>query len=110
MKKLAVIIVIIFLLILIKNLAFSLIESLQSGSTTQKLTKELTSEQKKNTFLKEQLNLVRTKEFVEQEAREKLGLVRPNEKLVVLRKQKERQDAQSLDDKQNWQKWWNLFF
>lgn len=110
MKKIAVFVVIIILLVLIKNTVFSLFTLLNNAGYSQKLKNQLELETQKNKFLKERLSYVKTDDFTGQEAREKLGLTKPWEKIIILPKKEGKQDQAQAEDKPNWQKWWNLFF
>ena len=110
MKKIAVFVVIIILLILIKNTAFSIFTLLNNAGYSQKLKSQLDAQTQKNKFLKERLSYVKTDDFAGQEAREKLGLTKPGEKIVILPKKEEKKDQGQTEDKPNWQKWWEMFF
>ena len=87
-----------------------MITLLNNAGYGKNLEKELSTEQQKNKFLKERLSYVKTDRFVEEEAREKLGLTKPGEKIIILTKKRGEIDQQQTEDKSNWQKWWNLFF
>lgn len=64
-----------------------------------------------NERLKQKLSEAQSQTFVEREAREKLGLVKPGEIIVLVRgatpSAQERPRATELS---NWRKWWQLFF
>ncbi len=75
----------------------------------------LTREKKKNAQLRERLKIVTEPQFIEQEARNKLFLVKPDEKIVVVAPtayQKSSSDikARVIDIRPNWKKWRDLFF
>ncbi|OGC92475.1 hypothetical protein A2899_02520 [Candidatus Amesbacteria bacterium RIFCSPLOWO2_01_FULL_49_25] len=60
--------------------------------------------------LKKQLEYVQTDEFVEREAREKLGLGKPGEVVVILPTPAELPSAKTSEGRQaNWRKWWELY-
>jgi cell division protein DivIC len=109
MKKIAALGIIIFLLIVIRNLIMS-ISSLSGETTVTSLKSELDEKKKENAFLKQQLKNVQTEAFIEQEARNKLGLVKEGEYIVLLPPPEEEQQKAKIKDKPNWQKWWDLFF
>lgn len=71
----------------------------------------LDKEQKKNAFLKERLSYVQSDTFVEEEARNKLGLTKEGEYVVIapppINKDKKNE---IVDNTPNWKKWWELFF
>ena len=71
--------------------------------------KNLEQEKTENQTLKKDLSRVETKEFVEEEARNKLFLAKPDEKIVIVpiaSKSAEKKEP----PKPNWQKWLDLFF
>ena len=111
MKKILPIIVIIILLIVIKNNASSIFRTLEDENTAENLKEKLISEQKKNQFLKEHLFYVKTDQFVEEEAREKLLMTRPGEYVVIAPTASPlNQEKIEIDTRPNWRKWWELFF
>ena len=111
MKKLLPIIAIIILLIVIKNNVSGIFITLEDENTAENLKEKLVSEQKKNQFLKEHLFYVKTNQFVEEEAREKLGMSRPGEYVVIAPTSTSlNQEKIEIDMRPNWRKWWELFF
>ena len=83
MKKFLPIIAIIILLFVIKNNISGVFKTLEDEDTAENLKEKLAGEQKKNQFLKERLFNVKTNQFVEEEARDKLGMSRPGEYIVI---------------------------
>ncbi len=73
---------------------------------------ELAREKAKNEELKQKLSEVQSPQFIEKEAREKLGMARVGETVVLL----DKSQAANLNDQTktenipNWQKWRKLFF
>jgi len=74
----------------------------------------LSNLEEKNRQLQERLKEVKSPEFIEKEAREKLGLAKPGETVYILPpnvaylpRQEENIPKEELP---NWQKWWKLFF
>ena len=111
MKKLLPIIAIIILLIVIKNNVSSIFRTLEDDNTAENLKEKLISEQKKNQFLKEHLFYVKTDQFVEEEAREKLLMSRPGEYIVLAPTSTPlNQEKIEINTNPNWRKWWELFF
>ena len=111
MKKLLPIIAIIILLIVIKNNMSSIFRTLEDENTAENLKEKLVSEQKKNQFLKERLFYVKTNQFVEEEAREKLSMSRPGEYIVIAPTSTPlNQEKIEIDTRPNWKKWLELFF
>ncbi|MBI2327554.1 septum formation initiator family protein [Candidatus Curtissbacteria bacterium] len=85
-------------------------------STSQKiddLEARLERLREENRQLKEELEYKKTDQFAEGEIRNKLGLVKEGEAVVIVPKADEREttNEESQGPKQsNWQKWWDMFF
>lgn len=85
-------------------------------TTSQKVSQaeaRLEQLRKENEVLKSELEYKKSDEFAESEIRNKLGLAKKDEAIVVVPKKDD--DSQStIDDRQskvpNYIKWWNLFF
>jgi len=80
-------------------------EVTEAGSRLEKLKEE-------NESLKQELEYKKSEQFAEQEIRNKLGLAKKGEAVVVLPKRDSEQSSvlSGKLDKPNWEKWWNLFF
>lgn len=66
-----------------------------------------------NDKLKRELDYKRSQKFAEGEIRNKLGLVRDNEAVVILPQKEtsgESQNSGQVRADSNWEKWWKLFF
>ncbi len=69
-----------------------------------------------NKRLQSELEQAQSPEFIEQEARNRLGLGREGEEVVILPKQQDsRPRTQDVGEKTyenlpNWKKWWRLFY
>lgn len=72
---------------------------------------ELEKLQKENKDLKTQFAYTQGREFVERQAREKLGLVLEGEKQVIIDEGllKATESAKLKDQRPNWLRWWELF-
>lgn len=111
MRKFLPFLIIILLLIIIRNSVISLSDSLKNENTKEKLEQKLANEEKKNKFLKERLFYVKTDQFVEEQAKEKLGMLRSGEFFVIAPTSTPMgREKIVIDDKPNWKKWWELFF
>lgn len=81
-------------------------------------TKEIDKEQQKledlktdNVALKRQLQYVQSNEFVEKEARDKLGMAKEGEAVVLMPENTSgSSETQIQEEVPNWKKWWKLFF
>lgn len=111
MKNFLPIIAIFILLLVIKNNISGIFRTLEDENTAENLKEKLVSEQKKNQFLKEHLFYVKTDQFVEEEAREKLGMSRPGEYIVIAPTSTPlNQEKIEINTKPNWHRWLELFF
>ena len=110
MKKILSIIAIIILVIVIKNNISSITRTLEDENTTANLKGQLAKEQEKNQFLKERLFYVKTNQFVEDEAREKLGMSKPGEYVVIAPTSAPLNNEKiEINAKPNWRRWLDLF-
>lgn len=65
--------------------------------------------EKENQELKKKLEFAQSPEFVEKQARDKLGLTKPGETVVILPPLEATQTA-VVENLPNWKKWLQLFF
>jgi len=67
---------------------------------------------KENQELKSELEYKRSKEFIEAEIRNKLGLSKEGESIIILPKDENPKSAipNPKSEISNWHKWWKLFF
>lgn len=110
MKKILSFIIILVLLFVIRNNISSIVNGLKNQNTAENIAEKLASEEKKNKFLQERLFYVKTNQFVEEEAREKLGMLRPGEYIVIAPPTPLNRERIEIDTKPNWEKWFELFF
>ncbi len=70
--------------------------------------------QAENAQLKQQVEVAQKPEFIEKEAREKLGMTKEGETIVIMPKSQypiSNIQLQAESEKlPNWKKWWRLFF
>lgn len=111
MKKIPYFIVVLILLFIINNLAHSIIDIYQKQDVLTNAQKQLDREKTKNQKLKAELSYVQSQQFLEEEARNKLFLIKPGEQEILI-PQTEEQKGRETPKKQipNWQQWLNLFF
>ncbi len=96
---------------MVKNNISSISSTLTNSSTTDNLTKKLSDEKKENLYLKERLQYANSDQFVQEQAQEKLGLLKTGEYFVIAPTSTPLNTQTSVpDQKPNWQKWWELFF
>ncbi len=110
-----------FLLILSLYLIVSLTRSIwlfwQKRDVLKQAEIQVNQEMKKNQELTQQLSQVRTQEFIEQQARDKLNLSKPQETVVVVPPELVSHLATysglisgQKEEEPNWKKWVKLFF
>mgnify|MGYP001594732831 CR=1 FL=1 len=109
--KLLNLFIIIIGLLLIVNLTRSIVELLGSWNKIDEVKKEMEFSQKKNDELKIKLEKVQSREFIEKIARDKLGLAKEGETVVILPSIEPEATKSGVETNlPNWQKWWQLFF
>jgi len=109
-KKAIFIVVVIVFLIVINNLVHSIYDIWSKQDLLNQAQKELTKEESKNQKLKAELSYVQTQKFIEEEARNKLFLVKPGEQQVLIPNKSIETSKTQVKQTPNWQKWLNLFF
>ena len=114
-KKILFFIVIIFSFFVINNLIHSIYNLWQKQHLVVKENLELEKEKKKNEKLKDSLVNVKKPQFIEEEARNKLFLAKPGEKIIVmpteyLQSSNAAEVTPTPDIRPNWEKWRDLFF
>jgi cell division protein FtsB len=111
MKKLMFIIVVVVLLLIINNLTRSIYDLWHKQDLLTKAQQELIRELQLNQRLKAELSYAKTRQFIEEEARDKLFMVKPGEQPVLIPEEllKPYLPSKPTPTVPNWQKWWNLF-
>lgn len=112
MKKAVFILIVIILLLIINSLMHSIYELWGKQDLLINAQRELDLEKLKNQKLKAEFSYVKTDQFVDETAHNKLFLVKPGEQQVLISKDlmlksKAQKQKENLP---NWQKWLNLFF
>ena len=115
MKKIIVFTAIIICLVIINNLAHSIISTWESRRYLIEAQNSLNLEEKKHKQLVSQLQKVSQPQFIREQARDKLLLVKPGEDLVLIPSGavspiSTTQPTIAQSAKPNWQQWWNYFF
>lgn len=95
----------------IASFSSSIHSLIKKGDLFVEKEKKLVELKTKNQELKETLEKVESEEFVGKEAREKLGMGKRGEVIVILpNNQTTKQPNNQEKELQNWRKWYNLFF
>lgn len=114
MKKILYLLILIISVFISNNLIRSTYNLWQKNHLVSDAQRELEKEKNEHEKLKDQLARVKRPDFVEEEARDKLFMVKKGEKMVlvggggesVLGERKRTQEI-SLP---TWKQWWNIFF
>jgi cell division protein FtsB len=114
MKKFFFFFTVIVCLIIINNLVHSIVDTWQKQKYVVEAQNSLKLEQQHHAQLDQQLKKISQKQYVEEQARDKLLLVKPGEEIVLMPSNipSSAPTSQSLADtnKPHWQEWWEYFF
>ncbi|HNV96773.1 MAG TPA: septum formation initiator family protein [bacterium] len=109
----------VFVLVFSIYLATNLYKDLQQRQRVKQEIKNLQNQinevDKQNSDLKNLIGYFETDEYAESFAREKLGLKKPGEKIIILPKQEEIENNSSINEEKsriygNMRLWWDYFF
>lgn len=97
------------------NIIVQIVSAARSTERLNTMTNNLTELQKQNSNLKREFERVQTPEFIERQARDKLGMSKKGETIVVIPDEKIKEvlgGSKSAEIKKiaNWLGWWKLFF
>jgi cell division protein FtsB len=113
-KKIAFFTFLILSFVIINGLLNSIYSLWQKQKLVSEATRELILQEQENTSLKKQLTVVNSKQFVEEEARDKLFLIKPGEGVIVMPQQVLQASSSgqtvAMVSLPNWEEWWSLFF
>ncbi len=113
MKKIIFLITVIFSVTIICGLIGSIYQLWHKQDVLYRTAHQLVLVQKQNQQLKNQLTIVKTKQFVEEQARDNLFLVKPNEHDVIIAKNLTDNKQKMIIQKVNlpyWKQWLAIFF
>jgi cell division protein FtsB len=97
-------------LLLAIKLSINIYRIWRTGDRITQAQVQLDNVKKEQAELKQRLAQVQTAEFVEKEAREKLGYGKDGEIIVIVPKLEESQESDSSEGPiENWRKWWELY-
>jgi cell division protein FtsB len=112
MKRISFLLIIVVLLFIIIRLTSSIYTLWHKQDLLTNAQRQLQEEQKENSTLKKQLTTVKSTQFLDEEARNKLLMVKPGESEVIIDPNllHASSSAQKKQNLSNWQQWWELFF
>lgn len=113
-KKLISGLIIFISLYLIVSLSREILELIRKEEVIEKEQLKLEELKVENQILSEKLEYFQSEEFVEKEAREKLGLAKEGETIVILPEgfeniMESNQPEEKIAETPNWQQWLKLF-
>ena len=111
-KKIIFFAAIIVCLVVINNLARSIYDLWNKQDLIVNANNDLKKEKEENLKLKQEFVRVKNTNFIEEEARDKLFLVKPGESGVILPSnigEDSKKEIVVKDESPNWQKWVNRF-
>lgn len=110
MKKLIFAVFFVAFLLVVHNLVQNIYSLWQQQNVVTEAKDELLRVKKENTELKSQLAVVGEEGFSEREARDKLLLVKPGEKIVLLPPEQNQERREEISNAPTWRQWVDLFF
>ncbi len=113
-KKIGFFVIMITSLVIIYNLSQSIYTLWQKKQLVVDARQEAERQKKKNQELKSKLREIDRPQFIEEEARNKLFLVKPGEQVVVLSEKDliatDSGKIKPKDTRPNWKRWWDMFY
>ncbi|HBQ51057.1 TPA: hypothetical protein DD690_03685 [Candidatus Daviesbacteria bacterium] len=114
-KKAGLILVIIIVGVVVYNLLSQILEAMKSGERLSFEAESLFKLEAENKELKKKLVEIKSPDFIEEQARNKLGLGKPGETVVIIPDEKIKEILQASDSAKeiklpNPLGWWRVFF
>lgn len=110
MKKIVFIAIVVCLILVINNLVRSIYDLWQKQDLLVDAQNQLEEKRADNEKLKAELSYVQSKKFIEEEARNKLFMVKPGEQNVLIPSELIKEEKPKVEKIiPNWEKWLNLF-
>ena len=112
-RNLLLLLVVLIIILLVVNSAKRLLVFRTTSQKVSETELRLSKLREENEALKKELEYKKGDEFAEEEIRNKLGLVREGEAVVIVSQDEKVGESSNVfasEDKPNWQKWWELFF
>ncbi len=100
------------MLLIINSLIHSIYELWHKQDVLTSAQKELDAQKLNNQKLKAEFSYTQTPQFIDEQAHNKLFLVKPGEQSVLISQKLTQKEAEkkAKDNLPNWQKWLQLFF
>lgn len=115
LRKVIIISIIVVVLVVIFNLISQILTTIKSGERLSSQAEVVYSLEAKNRELKKKLTQIQSPQFIEEQARNKLGLGKPGETMVIIPEDKLKAVMGATQSAQitrlpNWLGWWRVFF
>lgn len=107
--------IIVIVLVIVFNLVTQIINSIKSGDRLSAQAEIVYNLEAKNRELKKKLTQIQSTQFIEEQARDKLGLSKSGETVVIIPEDKLKAVMVATQSAQitrlpNWLGWWKVFF
>ena|SRR5258706_11083711 len=116
-KRFAGIILVILIILLTISIGKNYVKLQKAGEIIDEARSEVRKEEEEQSSLEKQLNQAESQEFVEKQLRDKLGMAKEGEIVIVLPEADsvralvpKRKFEEELPREANWRKWRDLFF
>jgi cell division protein FtsB len=111
MRKLSFVVILLIGLLVINNLVRSIYGLWQKRALIEDAKRELSIEKQKYVALSEQMKEVGSPSFLEEEARNKLFLVKPGEEVVIVPREEKKEiyTTKKVKEKAIWEQWLSYF-
>lgn len=115
LKRIGLILATIVAVFVVYNLLSQILDALKSGERLSTEADSLYKLEAKNKELKKKLARIKSLEFIEKEARNKLGLGKQGETVIIIPDEKIKEILQASNSAKearlpNWLGWWRVFF
>lgn len=106
---------ILVVLVITYNLLVQIMDAMRSGERLSSQAETVYKLEAKSRELKKKLSQIQSPLFIEQQARDKLGMAKPGETIVIIPEEKLKQVLGASQSSQevrlpNWLGWWKVFF
>lgn len=81
----------------------------RAGEQVHQAQEQLSQEEAQNQKLKQKLAEIDNPQFIEREAREKLGYSKEGETILILPQQDQQSQRVTESEKPSWEQWWDLY-
>lgn len=114
-KRIVLLIALLVVLLIVYKLLSQIMDALKSGDRLSQQAQKVFNLENKNKDLEKRLTEVQSEEFIEQQARNKLGLGKAEETIIIIPDEKLKEVLGASKSAQavrlpNWLGWWRVFW